>query len=148
MLSLGLYKLDHSQYVTSGMVRGFDFLWYAFQTSFLNGVQDVVPSGTVARILCMLNMLTTGLILFVIVVFFLTSVQAARKADQMDSLIQKIREHGNASEKLVKEQFGLTIAAAIVELTRLRANMISLIFQVSPELRPEHSDDSNSPQHL
>lgn len=147
MLSLGLYKFDHSQYVTSGMVCGFDFLWYAFQASFLNGVQEVVPAGAVARTLFMLNELTTGLILFVIVVFFLTGVQAARKADQMDSLIQKIREHGDASERLVKEQFGLTIAAAIVELTRLRPGfMVSWIFQVSPELRPVHSDENKSGQ--
>lgn len=138
LLSLGLHKVDHSQYIYDGVLRGFDFLWYAFQASFMNGVSEIVPKGALARALFMINELTTGLILFVIVVFFLTGVQAARNADQMDSLIEKIREHAEESERFVADNFGLTIEAAVNELTRLQAGMLGWILKISPELDPNH----------
>jgi hypothetical protein len=136
LLSLGLYKVDHDQYVFNGTLRGFDFLWYAFQASFMNGVAEIAPKGAVARTLFMLNELTIGLILFVIVVFFLTGVQAARNADQMDVLIAKIHDHAKESERFVADQFGLTIAAAVNELVRLQAGLISWILKMSPDLDP------------
>ena len=92
----------------------------------------------------MLQEVTSGLILFVIVVFFLTGVQAARNADQMDAMIDKIRDHARTSEAFISDQFGLTLGKAIDELVRLRANLIGLIFQLSPDLKPPDSEDSES----
>jgi len=145
LASLGLYKIDHSQYVVAGVVRGFDFFWYAFQASFMSCVGEVAPIGVGARSLFMLNELTTGLILFVVVVFFVTGVQTSRNADQMDSLIRKIRDHGAVSEAFVKEQFGLTVIAAMEELTRHRAGMVSWILLLSPELDPHRSRQDGHP---
>jgi|GEM_PF-2721337 len=136
LMNLGLFKVNHAQFTTTGPVHGFDFFWYSFQASFMNGVPEVIPIGGVARTLYMLNELTTGLILFVIIVFFLTGVQAARNADQMDALIDKISAHAQATERFVAEQFGLTVVDAVEELTRLRAGMIGWIVQMSPELDP------------
>lgn len=144
LMSLGLYRLDHSQYVTSAAVRAFDFLWYSFQATFHNSVQELVPVGLPARSLFILQEVTTALILFVIVAFFLTEVQAARNADQMDAMVDKIRDHARTSEAFVSDQFGLTLGKAIDELVRLRANLIGLIFQLSPDLKPPDSEDSEA----
>lgn len=137
LMNLGLFKIDHAQFATTGVVHGFDFFWYSFQASFMNGVSEVVAVGAAARSIYMLNELTTGLILFVIVVFFLTGVQAARNADQMDVLIDKISAHAQVTEGFIADQFGLTVVAAVEELTRLRAGMIGWIVQMSPDLDPK-----------
>lgn len=144
LMSLGLYRLDHSQYMTPAAVQAFDFLWYSFQATFLNSVQELVPFGLSARSFFMLQEVTSGLILFVIVVFFLTGVQAARNADQMDAMIDKIRDHARTSEAFVSDQFGLTLGKAIDELVRRRAFLIGLIFQLSPDLKPPDSEDPES----
>lgn len=132
LANLGLYKVDHAQFSVTRAVHGFDFFWYSFQASFMNGVPELTPVGDLARILYMANELTTGLILFVIVVFFVTGVQASRNADQMDSLIAKISAHAAATEGFISQEFGLTVVAAIEELTRLRAGMIGWIVAMSP----------------
>lgn len=140
-MSRGLYRLDHSQYGTLAAVQAFDFLWYSIQATFHNSVQELVPVGLFARSLLILQEVTSGLILFVIVVFVLTEAQVARNADQMDAMVDKIRDHARASEVFVSDQFGLTLGKAIDELVRLRANLIGLIFQLSPDLKPPDSED-------
>lgn len=137
ILNLGLYKLDPTQFLITGTARGFDFLWYTFQASFVNNIPDVVPTGFVARILFMLNGITSGLILFIIVVFFVTGIQTARNADQIDELADRIREQGKEVEFFVVEAFGLTITAAIDELVRVKAVMVNWIVQISPETDPK-----------
>jgi len=133
-LNLGLYEIDSAQFEVARNVRPFDFFWYAFQASFLSTIPEIVPVGTTARTLFMLNELATGLVLLVIVVSFVTVIQAAKNQERMDALIERIQDHGRGTESFVSVHFGLTVTAAMEQLVRFQAGMLSWILSLSPEL--------------
>ncbi|MCB8977054.1 MAG: hypothetical protein H6657_06455 [Ardenticatenaceae bacterium] len=136
LLNLGIYKIEPTQFTVIGSIRWFDFLWYTFQASFINNVSEIAPIGIVARSLFMANGITSGLILFIIVAFFVTSVQTTRNSDQIYTLASKIQAQGKEVEIFVVDVFGLTLTAAIEELIHVRAIFADWIVQISPETEP------------
>lgn len=134
ILNIGLYKLDPTQFEVTGTARWFDFLWYTFQATFVNNVSELTPIGDFARALFIVNGITIGLLLFVIIVFFVTGVQIARNSDEIDNLTESIKQQGRNVEAFVLDAFGLTIAAAVKELVEMKAILADWIVQISPDI--------------
>ena len=79
------------------------------------------------------------LIFGVVVVFIVTSVQKSRDEHLIDNMIDSIRQHAERMEARFDERYGMTIPEAVVALERVRADLVTLVYYLSPSLRPTAS---------
>lgn len=141
-LNLALSRLSPGSFSAAGSPGLFDFVWYTFNALFGNGVAELAPVSSAARVLFMVSLAFQGLILLVVVVFFVTVVQSGRDDERMDEIVREVRTRAEMLEGELGSQFGMSVEQAVETLQSLKAGAIGLIYFFSPELRPK--DDASS----
>lgn len=134
-MNFALYKIDHLSYTTNNSQSFFDFIYYSFNTIFLNSIPEIVSTSNVAHFLQMLEIIFSFLLItiFTILVF---NIKSKKHTDELDSIIQELTIQGDEIESRIQSEFKLSISDAIIILERMKGGLINIIYFLSKNLKP------------
>lgn len=140
LMNVALITIDPSHYsLAHPDPNRFDLFYYSFSTLFGSSTGSIEPVSVASRLLHMAATIFSTLIFGVVVVFIVTSVQKSRDEHLIDNMIDSIRQHAERMEARFDERYGMTIPEAVVALERVRADLVTLVYYLSPSLRPTAS---------
>lgn len=145
LMNRGLYRIDPGAFSTGGVPGAFDFVWYTFNSLFGNGVSSMFPVSPVAQALFMATTVSSLLILFVVLVFFITTVQSSRDNERMTEMVDDIRAQGRNLDTYLGSEFGMSVQEAVDRLRHSKTGVLGLVYFFSPELRPNEDAEPTQP---
>lgn len=126
VMYFGMWKIDSNYFqVTSSDF--FIFVYYSFSNVFGRGINEVIPSVNITRLM---SIIQTGFsfLLAGIIVTLVFSWQSKRDSKGIDDAVSEIRSQGEEVERFIKSEFSMNSDQAIAELEKGKAAFIKLIY--------------------
>jgi len=132
-INFAFYKIEPSAYQVYENPTILHFIYYSINTLLTNNIPDFYPVTALARFI---NTFETSIaIILVIILFFLfTTVQNEKQNEEIDTVIETIKNHGQKLEPFVKSEYRLTVPEAIEELKKIKASSVQLIIYLSDNI--------------
>jgi hypothetical protein len=107
--------------------RFFTFIYYGFAGVFGRGITEILPTGDLARILVILQIVFSFFVL-AIVLTLVFSLQSKRDEEGIESAIRTIREEGQSVDAFINSEYRMTGDQIIQELEKTQASLIRIIY--------------------
>lgn len=133
----GIYKIDSHFFTAPATPSFFVFIYYSFNNLFFNQIPEIVPTSPISQSLSMVE----NLFAFLLGAIFLSIVLPIRNqrySEELNQTISNIREQGDSMEHFIRDEYNIsTIEDALMELQRAKANMVTVLYQISDGLKDE-----------
>jgi hypothetical protein len=124
-INFGLYKVVPQLYHVIDPTF-FEFFRYSFEAAFCVTIDNLIAVKPLAQAIFMAQVFFT----FVIVATFfstLVTVSKEQSNHQLDSLIDNLEQQGADAESFINSHFRLSLDAALDELQRLQAGLVTVL---------------------
>ena len=126
-INYGLYKIIPASFYNPNLNSLIYFFYYSFNTLFSNNINDFYPLSDLARLINCAEILF-GFIIFVILVFILTTILRERHTEQIDDVITIVHSQATEIEKFIELEFKLTPIDALKEIEKIKGAMLKVIY--------------------
>ncbi len=134
-INYGLFKIDSGLFSYSATPNFFTFFYYSFNNLIFNSIREITPILPISQTVSMIEYFL-ALFLVVIFVSLLFSVRSQRHTEELNELIKGIASQGKDMEGFIKDEYKInSIDDAMVELEKLKADMIKFIYKITESIQ-------------
>jgi hypothetical protein len=129
LVNYGIARADASEFNTSQSYGWFDFLFYTFNAVFFHSIFYILPAGVYAKIVSMMIPFTVAALL----ILFFTSLFVIYKESSQTELEKLIEFSGKQAvrfERIIREQYGMTIKEAMEMIKRTRKKFYNFLANI------------------
>jgi len=138
--NFALYKADYKQFVISSKASLGEFFYYSFNSIFFNGIREISPAATIAKIFNCMEMFFAFLI-GVILITLLITIRREKDSKEIENAIILIEKQTTYAEELLLKEFSVTPEQAVEELVKMQSSTLKLInFFISQNKYFDESD--------
>ena len=131
VINFGLFKINHSYYSFSNVPSFFNFFYYSFNVLLLNQIQEVIATTPMAQIASMVESFYS-LFIVAILVALVFSIKSQKDADELNWVINHLKEEGIKIESFIKDKYKLNnIEEAMAALQKLQASFIDFLYKIT-----------------
>ncbi len=135
IINFGVYKIDPTQFDTASTPTFFMFFYYSFNNLIYNSIPELIPIERVSQVVSMLES-TSAFFLIGILIAMIFSVRDKKYTDELAQAIKDIELEGENMESFVRDEFKIDgIEAAMLELNKLQAGLIKIIYKISDSIK-------------
>lgn len=133
-INFALYNYDSTQFKTDYIPNYFHFFYYSFFTIIPDGI-DIVPLGTLAKIIRMLGVIVGVLINFLILAVYF-SVSNDKYKENLEKIIGVTEQFSKNSSNLYHEKYGHSTVDGINKLKERGSKIESQIKLLTKYINP------------
>ncbi len=127
LVNFTLYRADPGAFAFGPHTPSkFDFIWYSFNSMFRAAVMQIEPVSVTARVLGMLATLLVAVILFVIILFWLSVVKEARESEEISGALAALRDQARVSAEFIEQTYGMPVDQAIQYVLRVKVGSAAM----------------------
>lgn len=134
-INYSIYKLDPSNFNISTEPKLINFIYYSFYSILANQINEIIPVGTISKLLNMTEIII-GLLIIVILISIMFSVQSDRYKEELGNIITTVGSQGELIEKHINDEFRLSISQAILilEVEKIKGSLIKIIYYLGKNI--------------
>lgn len=133
-INMALFKLDPSLYQYTQIPTLFTFFYYSFSNLIFHEIPQLSAVTPLSESILMFQEFCS-FTLTVIFVVLIISVRGERYSAELEKVIEEIAKEGTSMEGFIKEEYQIdNIAAALIELERVKAGMLSFLYWFAKDL--------------
>lgn len=134
-ITYALYKIDPHFYNAPIIPSFFTFIYYSFNNLLFNQIPEMVPASPYSQLLSMVESFF-ALLLVAVFTSIVLPIRSQRYSSELNETISRIKEEGDSMEVFIRDEYNLqNIEDALLELQRVKAQMVSVLYQISEGLK-------------
>jgi hypothetical protein len=132
-MNYALYKIDQNSYIIKEGQSFFNFFYYSFNTIFFGSIPEITASSNLSHSLKMLEIIFSFLLITIFTVLIF-NIKSKKHSDELGNIIDELTLQGQQIESRIQAQYKMSVNDAIIELERLKSELINFIYFLSKNL--------------